>query len=36
MLNRKLIEKYVEGWKEGNAVEILKTLSEDCVIIESH
>ena len=32
----RLIRDYVEGWKEGDPVAILKTLSPDCVVIESH
>lgn len=32
----RLIRDYVEGWKEGDSVAILRTLSPDCVVIESH
>ena len=32
----RLIRQYVEGWREGDAAKILDTVTEDCVIIESH
>lgn len=36
MNSRKLIEQYIEGWKRGDVAKIIKPLSDDCVIIESH
>ena len=32
----KLIELYVEGWKDNDIDKILTTLNDDCIIIESH
>ena len=31
-----IVQRYVDGWKKGNESEILETLAEDCIIIESH
>ncbi|MBI2029782.1 nuclear transport factor 2 family protein [Candidatus Gottesmanbacteria bacterium] len=33
---RKLINNYVDGWKRNNLELIVSTLSQDCIIIESH
>lgn len=33
---REAIHSYVYGWKENNPEKILKYLSKDCKIIESH
>lgn len=33
---RELIEQYVTGWKENNGEKIICSLTDDCVIIESH
>lgn len=33
---RKLVDDYVEGWVNGDIARILKSLSKDCFIIESH
>jgi hypothetical protein len=30
------IRQSVEGWRDGDAAEILATVTEDCVITESH
>jgi ketosteroid isomerase-like protein len=32
----RLIRHYVDGWRTGDAAKILATVSEDCVITESH
>ena len=32
----RLIRRYVEGWCKGDAAMILASVSEDCVVIESH
>lgn len=32
----RFIRDYEEGWKEGDPVAILRTLSPYCVVIESH
>ncbi|MHB8059633.1 MAG: nuclear transport factor 2 family protein, partial [Gaiellaceae bacterium] len=32
----RLIRQYVESWREGDAAKILGTVTEDCVISESH
>jgi hypothetical protein len=32
----RLIRRYVDGWRTGDAAEILATVSEDCVVTESH
>jgi len=34
--NRKLIQLYIDGWKENNINKIIQPLANDCVIIESH
>ena len=34
-INR-IVQRYVAGWKNANESEILDTLAEDCIIIESH
>ncbi|MBN1813922.1 MAG: nuclear transport factor 2 family protein [Anaerolineae bacterium] len=31
-----LITTYVEGWKTGDAAQIINTLAPGCVIVESH
>lgn len=31
-----IVQRYVDGWRKGNESEILDTLTEDCIIIESH
>lgn len=36
MTTKKLIYQYTTGWKEGNASKITETLSDNCVITESH
>ncbi|KKP61558.1 MAG: putative cytosolic protein [Candidatus Levybacteria bacterium GW2011_GWA2_37_36] len=33
---RKIIQTYVDGWKENNINKILKALTNSCVIVESH
>lgn len=33
---RKIIEQYINGWKENDANKIISTLTNDCEIIESH
>jgi hypothetical protein len=33
---KSLIQRYVDGWKEGDEKKILNTLADDCIIIESH
>lgn len=33
---RKLIQMYVDGWKENNIDLICKPLAKNCIIIESH
>lgn len=30
------IQCYIDGWKKGDEKEILDSLAEDCLIIESH
>lgn len=35
-MTRELIQRYMDGWREGSAEEILDTLNEDCTIVESH
>ena len=32
----RLIRRYVEGWRKGDAAMILGAVSEDCVVIEAH
>jgi hypothetical protein len=32
----KLVQKYITGWKENNLDQIIQSLTEDCLIIESH
>lgn len=32
----RLIRRYVDGWREGDAAKILATVTEDCVVVESH
>jgi len=36
MIEKDLVQQYVDGWKTGNHLEILDVLTEDCLIIESH
>lgn len=36
MTTKELINQYTTGWKEGNVSKITDTLSDNCVIIESH
>lgn len=36
MNTRKLIQQYVEGWKENDAWKVLETATNNCVVIESH
>lgn len=36
MSYKKIIQSYVEGWREGKEEKILGCLAEDCIIIESH
>ncbi|HEY2811577.1 MAG TPA: nuclear transport factor 2 family protein [Rhabdochlamydiaceae bacterium] len=31
-----IVQRYVDGWKKTDESEILDTLAEDCIIIESH
>jgi len=31
-----IIQNYIDGWKTGNEIKILNSLSENCVITESH
>lgn len=31
-----LVQQYVNGWKENNSEKIFFSLSQDCVVIESH
>ena len=31
-----VIQRYVDGWKRGDESEILDTLEDNCIIIESH
>lgn len=31
-----VVQRYVDGWKKGDESEILDTLTEDCIIMESH
>lgn len=33
---RRLIEQYVDGWKENDIEKIVAPLSKDCVVVESH
>lgn len=33
---KKIVQSYVNGWKEGKEEKILDVLTEDCIIIESH
>ncbi len=33
---KRLVEVYVDGWKENNLRKIVSPLSPDCVVIESH
>lgn len=33
---RKLIQQYVDGWKENNLNKIISCLTSDCTVIESH
>ena len=33
---KQLIQTYVDGWKENNIHKILKPLTDDCIIVESH
>jgi ketosteroid isomerase-like protein len=35
MKKRKLVEEYVNGWREGDEEKIMRHLSSDCVIVES-
>jgi len=35
-LARQLIEDYVKGWEQADSSRILKPLSDNCLIIESH
>lgn len=35
-LHQLLVDTYVNGWHENNIDQILATLSNDCVVIESH
>jgi len=35
-LANRLIRQYVDGWREGDAAKILGTVTDDCVITESH
>jgi hypothetical protein len=32
----KIILQYIDGWKESNITKILSSLSDNCIIIESH
>jgi ketosteroid isomerase-like protein len=32
----RLIRQYVDGWRESDAAKILETVTDDCVIAESH
>ena len=36
MATKGLINQYITGWKEGNLSKITDTLSDNCLIIESH
>ena len=36
MNKRKLVEDYIGGWIDGNRSKIINSLTDDCVIIESH
>lgn len=36
MSTKNLIEQYIEGWKVGDITKITITLTDNCVIIESH
>lgn len=36
MSSRKLIEQYLNGWREGDIQRITKILTKACIIIESH
>jgi hypothetical protein len=36
MAYREIIQRYVDGWREGKEAKILNGLAEDCTIIESH
>ena len=36
MAAKGLINQYITGWKEGNLSKITDTLSDNCLIIESH
>ena len=36
MEEKSLIQNYMDGWKAGNEIKILNSLSENCVITESH
>lgn len=33
---KKLIQTYIDGWKENNIEKILRPLINNCIIIESH
>jgi hypothetical protein len=36
MKEKRVIQNYMDGWKMGDEGKILNTLSENCVITESH
>ena len=36
MTKKESIQKYIDGWKEGNSNKIMSVLTNDCFIIESH
>lgn len=33
---KQLFHTYVDGWKENNIGKIIKPLTDDCIIVESH
>ena len=35
-LAKELVQKYVDGWKDGDSTKITAPLSSDCIVIESH
>lgn len=34
--SHRLIQLYIDGWKENNINKIIQPLANNCVIIESH
>lgn len=36
MKGKALMQRYMDGWKDGNESEILSVFADDCVVVESH